>query len=172
MTPPGTVTMVRADDYPSHRRDLSFEGDPAMSEANKGDGQSGTRREPGGNLGPEDRAAFERRIAGLDKRLGDVRSRDAAEARAGRDRRTSSRGMAYGLRMASELVAAVLVGGLIGYVLDQWLGTTPWLFLPLVILGFAAGVRNVLRGYKKVQAEVAASTGGNIGRSVPDGDDV
>lgn len=136
-----------------------------MSEANKGDGPRGVP------LKPEDKAAFERRVAGLDKRLGDLKSRDAAEAKASSDRRMSSRGMAYGLRMASELVAAVLVGGLIGFALDQWLGTKPWLFLALFILGFVAGVRNVLRGYAKVQAEVAASTGGNIGKSVPDDDD-
>lgn len=136
-----------------------------MSDQNKGDGHRGS------HLSPEDRAAFERRVAGLDKRLGDVKSREAAGAEAARDRRLSSRGMAYGLRMASELVAAVLVGGLIGYALDQWLGTTPWLFLPMFVLGFAAGVRNVMRGYARVQAEVAARTGGDLGKSVPDDND-
>ncbi len=133
-----------------------------MSDANQGGGQRGS------NLSPEEKAAFEKRIAGLDKRLGDVKSRDASEAKASRDRRSSSRGMAYGLRMASELVAAVLVGGLIGYGLDYWLGTKPWLFLIMFIIGFAAGVRNVMRGYAQVQADVAKTTGGNIGKSVPD----
>lgn len=133
-----------------------------MSETNQGGGQRGS------NLSPEDKAAFERRVAGLDKRLGEIKSRDVAEAKASRDRRSASRGMAYGLRMASELVAAVLVGGLIGYGLDLWLGTTPWLFLVMFLLGFAAGVRNVMRGYERVQADVAATTGGNVGKSVPD----
>lgn len=133
-----------------------------MPEANQGGGQRGS------NLSPEDKAAFERRLAGIDKRLDDVKSRDAAEASASRDRRSASRGMAYGLRMASELVAAVLVGGLIGYGLDHWLGTTPWLFMVMFLIGFAAGVRNVMRGYAQVQADVAKSTGGNIGKSVPD----
>lgn len=128
--------------------------------------EGGDRR--GSNLSPEDRAAFERRVAGLDKRLSDVKARDAIEAKASRDRRMSNRGMAYGLRMASELVAAVLVGGAIGYALDHWLGTTPWFSFVLLILGFAAGVRNVLRGYEKVQADIKASTGGNIGKSIPD----
>lgn len=133
-----------------------------MPEANQGGGQRGS------NLSPEDKAAFERRLAGIDKRLDEVKSRDAAEASASRDRRSASRGMAYGLRMASELVAAVLVGGLIGYGLDHWLGTTPWLFMVMFLIGFAAGVRNVMRGYAQVQADVAKSTGGNIGKSVPD----
>lgn len=133
-----------------------------MPEANQGGGPRGS------NLSPEEKAAFERRIAGLDKRLDDVKARDAAEHKASRDRRSASRGMAYGLRMASELVAAVLVGGLIGYGLDQWLGTTPWLFMVMFLVGFAAGVRNVMRGYAQVQADVAKTTGGNIGKSVPD----
>ncbi len=133
-----------------------------MPETNQGGGPRGS------NLSPAEKAAFERRIAGLDKRLDDVKARDAAEDKAGRDRRSANRGMAYGLRMASELVAAVLVGGLIGYGLDQWLGTTPWLFLVMFLIGFAAGVRNVMRGYQQVQADVAKTTGGNIGKSVPD----
>ena len=133
-----------------------------MSEANQGGGPRGS------NLSPEEKAAFERRIAGLDKRLGDVKSRDEAEIKASRDRRSANRGMAYGLRMASELVAAVLVGALIGYGLDHWLGTTPWLFMVMFLVGFAAGVRNVMRGYVQVQADVAKTTGGNIGKSAPD----
>lgn len=133
-----------------------------MSEANQG----GDKR--GSNLSPEERAAFERRVAGLDKRLGDVKSREAAEHKASRDRSSANRGMAYGLRMASELVAAVLVGGVIGYGLDQLLGTTPWLFMIMFLIGFAAGVRNVMRGYAQVQADLAKTTGGNIGKSVPD----
>lgn len=133
-----------------------------MSDANQGGGQRGS------NLSPAEKAAFEKRLAGLNKRLGDVKSRDALEAKVSRDRRSSSRGMAYGLRMASELVAAVLVGGLIGYGLDHWLGSKPWLFLIMFIIGFAAGVRNVMRGYAQVQADVAKTTGGNIGKSVPD----
>ncbi len=79
--------------------------------------------------------------------------------------------MAYGLRMASELVGAVLVGGLIGYFLDQWLGTWPWLFLVFFLLGFAAGVLNVIRGFTRLQAEIKEATRGDIGRAVPDDED-
>ena len=81
------------------------------------------------------------------------------------------RGMAYGMRMAAELVAAVIVGGLIGYGLDYWLGSKPWLFLLFFVLGFAAGVLNVVRAYERMQKEIAARTGGRIGKSVPDDDD-
>ncbi len=79
--------------------------------------------------------------------------------------------MAYGLRMASELVGAVLVGGLIGYALDRWLGTWPWFFLVFFFLGFAAGVVNVTRAFTRLQEEIKVATKGNIGQSVPDDDD-
>ena len=79
--------------------------------------------------------------------------------------------MAYGMRMATELVAAILVGGLIGWALDRWLGTTPWLFLVFFVLGFVAGVLNVLRAYERMRKEIAAETGGRIGTRVPDDDE-
>jgi ATP synthase protein I len=43
------------------------------------------------------------------------------------------------------LVAAVVVGGLIGYFLDRWLHTKPWLLILFGGIGFYAGVRDVLR---------------------------
>jgi ATP synthase protein I len=60
--------------------------------------------------------------------------------------------------MATELVAAVVVGGGLGVGLDKWLGTWPWLFLLFFILGFAAGVLNVLRGYATITSQIAASS--------------
>ena len=53
--------------------------------------------------------------------------------------------MARGLRLSSELVAGVLVGGLIGWLLDRWLGISPWALIVFLLLGFAAGVLNVMR---------------------------
>ena len=76
--------------------------------------------------------------------------------------------MAYGMRMATELVASVLVGGLIGYGLDYFLGTKPWLFLVFFILGFAAGIVNLMRAYKRMQSEIEAETGGYLGEDLPD----
>ncbi len=54
-------------------------------------------------------------------------------------------GLARGLRLGSEFVAAILVGAGMGYLLDQWLQTSPWLMLILLLLGFVAGVMNVVR---------------------------
>ena len=127
-------------------------------------------RKPGrGELSPEERAAFESRV----DKLGDRLKKAKAEHEPGRQGGDTlqGRGMAYGFRMSSELVGAIVVGGLIGYALDQWLGTKPWLFLVFFVLGFAAGILNLLRAYRQMQGEIAAKTGGNLGKSVPDDDD-
>lgn len=115
--------------------------------------------------------SFDKRMRSLEEKLDKVHADKAAKDEAEDDARLHARGMAYGLRMATELVAAIIVGGLIGYALDQWLQTTPWLFLLFFAIGFAAGVRNVWRGFVRLQAEIAAKTGGNIGHAVPDDDD-
>jgi ATP synthase protein I len=127
-------------------------------------------RKPGrGELSPDERAAFEQRV----DKLGDRLKKAKAEHEPGRQGGDTlqGRGMAYGFRMSSELVGAIVVGGLIGYGLDRWLGTTPWLFLVFFVLGFAAGILNLLRAYQQMQGEIAARTGGNLGKSVPDDDD-
>ena len=127
-------------------------------------------RKPGrGELSPEERAAFESRV----DKLGDRLKKAKAEHESGRQGGDTlqGRGMAYGFRMSSELVGAIVVGGLIGYGLDRWLGTTPWLFLVFFVLGFAAGILNLLRAYQQMQGEIAARTGGNLGKSVRDDDD-
>lgn len=54
-------------------------------------------------------------------------------------------GLSRGLRLGSEFIAAILVGAGIGYLLDLWLKTGPWLMLVMVMVGFAAGVLNVVR---------------------------
>jgi ATP synthase protein I len=123
-----------------------------------------------GEMTPQERAQFEGRISDLGGRLGKVKAGRDAEAQADRDAEMRGRGMAYGMRMAMDLVAAVFVGGLIGWGLDWVLGTRPWLLLLFFVLGFAAGVLNVMRTYQQMQREFAARTGGNVGHSVPDDD--
>lgn len=61
------------------------------------------------------------------------------------------RGRALGLafRIGVELVAALIVGVGIGWLLDSWLGTGPWLFILFFMLGAAAGMMNVWRTVEK-----------------------
>lgn len=53
--------------------------------------------------------------------------------------------MARGFRLSSELIAGVLVGAVIGWGLDRLLSISPWGLIVFVLLGFAAGVINVMR---------------------------
>jgi ATP synthase protein I len=53
--------------------------------------------------------------------------------------------MARGFRLSTELVAGVLLGAAFGWVLDHLLGISPWGLIVFLLLGFAAGVLNVMR---------------------------
>jgi ATP synthase protein I len=53
--------------------------------------------------------------------------------------------MSLGFRVLSEFVAAIVVGALIGWQIDTWVGTTPWFLLIFLALGTAAGFWNVYR---------------------------
>jgi ATP synthase protein I len=62
------------------------------------------------------------------------------------------RGAADGMKLASEFVAGVLAGAGIGYLIDRIAGTTPFGLIVFLILGFVAGVLNVLRSVGKTGA--------------------
>ena len=62
--------------------------------------------------------------------------------------------MTAALRISMEMVAAVIVGGAIGWFLDRFFGTGPWLLLVFLVLGFAAGMLNAVRESQRVQAQV------------------
>ena len=57
----------------------------------------------------------------------------------------SGSAMAMAMRAGSEFVAAIIVGGFIGWLLDALLGTKPWLMIAFFFLGVTAGVVNVIR---------------------------
>ncbi|MDA1197817.1 MAG: AtpZ/AtpI family protein [Proteobacteria bacterium] len=54
-------------------------------------------------------------------------------------------------KLGTELVAAVLVGTIIGFILDTWFGTKPWLIIFFFFLGSAAGILNVIKAAKRMQ---------------------
>ena len=59
--------------------------------------------------------------------------------------------MGFAFKVGTELVAAVTVGTIIGFILDTWFGTKPWLIIIFFFLGSAAGMLNVIRTAKKMQ---------------------
>ena len=102
----------------------------------------------GKNDGDNDDAAMRAR---LDKLSADLAARRVtppdAEGRGGTrgDGGESGRAMASGLRGASELVAGILIGGFVGWQLDSYFGTKPWLSILFFMLGVAGGMWNVIR---------------------------
>ena len=54
-------------------------------------------------------------------------------------------------KLGTELVAAVIVGTIIGFILDNWFGTKPWLILIFFFIGVIAGILNVIRSAKNMQ---------------------
>jgi ATP synthase protein I len=72
-------------------------------------------------------------------------------------------GLSIAFRIGVELVAALAIGVGIGWVLDRWLGSSPWLLILFFVLGAAAGIMNVFR--------VARGYGGAVGYRKPGPDD-
>ena len=67
------------------------------------------------------------------------------------EKRGSFMGSAF--KLGTELVAAVAVGTIIGFILDSWFGTKPWLIIIFFFLGAAAGMLNVIRTANRMQKE-------------------
>jgi len=61
--------------------------------------------------------------------------------------------MGQAMKIAIELVVGIAVGGFIGKVLDNQFGTAPWLMIVFLMLGFAAGLLNIVRTARRLQAE-------------------
>ena len=91
----------------------------------------------------------------LSRRLKEQRRRmpDLAETDRGSG---DMNGMAQGLKIASEFIGGILVGAAIGYGFDRLFGTTPFGLIFFLLVGFAAGVLNVIRGVSTPGEKAAA----------------
>jgi ATP synthase protein I len=102
---------------------------------------------PAAGSGSQSDADLARRLDRLSRSLdAEQRERDAAEGL----RRSDTKGFSLAFRLASEFVAAIIVGTAIGWGLDKLAGTTPWGMIGFLLLGFAAGVLNVMRSAEKM----------------------
>jgi ATP synthase protein I len=106
-----------------------------MAEDTRGEGRDGSRS--------AEEAALSARLKHLGERLAQQGTSQPAEAEPGT--RSDPSALARGFRLSTELVAGVLVGAFIGWALDKWLGISPWGMIVFLLLGFAAGVMNVMR---------------------------
>ena len=64
---------------------------------------------------------------------------------------TSFMGSAF--KLGTELVSAVIVGTIIGFILDSWFDTKPWFIIVFFFIGSAAGILNVIRTARRMQKE-------------------
>ena len=62
-----------------------------------------------------------------------------------------SSNIGFAFKMSAELISAVAVGTIIGFILDNWFGTKPWLILIFFFVGVIAGISNVIRSAKNMQ---------------------
>lgn len=96
-----------------------------------------------------DEAALSERLGNLDQRLSKLRGHRKNETDqsgdGSGDGAARASAMARGFRLSSELIAGVAIGALIGWGFDRLLSTSPWGLIVFFLLGFAAGVINVMR---------------------------
>ncbi len=104
------------------------------------------REKTGEKSGPSRFSEEKQGLADLDKRLNNIRNQQAPPSGLGQ-RIKAPPGNVLGLafRVSVELLSALAVGTAIGWSLDLWLETGPWLMLVFIVLGGAAGILNVYR---------------------------
>ena len=93
------------------------------------------------------------RLESLDQRLDKLQQAEAKRTA----KRQPDASYQAGQLVLSQLVGCPLGGGIVGWLLDHWFGTKPWLMLVMLFLGFAVGIYNVIRisnaALRKTQGE-------------------
>jgi ATP synthase protein I len=103
------------------------------------------RRDDDRNEPPADEAALSARLQRLGERLGQHHPDRLTGNDPVQSATADSSALARGFRLSTEFVAGILVGAALGWLIDHWLGTSPWGMIVLLLLGFAAGVLNMVR---------------------------
>ena len=87
----------------------------------------------------------------LKTRLKIAKSKYKNKNQSDKENEKSSFGKAF--QLSTELVSAVLVATIIGFILDNWFDTKPWLIIIFFFIGVAAGIMNVVRSAKRMQKD-------------------
>lgn len=95
-------------------------------------------------------SALNNRLEELDAKLGHYRQQEQKGPQTSGGEGASASGLAMAWRLGSEFIAGVLVGGLIGYAIDTLFGIAPWGLIIFILLGFFAGMLNMLRSAGKI----------------------
>lgn len=103
------------------------------------------RGEEEGKPGPGDEADLSARLERLGARLGDANARRDGGGSASPRAASDMSGIGKAFRFSAEFIAGVIAGTAVGWAIDQVAGTTPWAMIVGLILGFCAGMLNILR---------------------------
>ena len=88
----------------------------------------------------------EQELDALGKRLREARGKTEDVSPESEDKnQPAANALSLAFRVGVELVSALAIGVAIGWLLDQWLDTRPWLMLVFIFLGGGAGILNVYR---------------------------
>jgi ATP synthase protein I len=125
-----------------HQRGI-VSGLRSMAEGTEGGG-NGNR-----DMSSSDEAALSARLGSLDQRLSEIRdgrkTMTDQPGSGGGDGSARASALARGFRLSSELIAGVVAGALIGWGFDRLLSTSPFGLIVFLLLGFVAGVINLVR---------------------------
>ena len=112
---------------------------------------AGAEKQSGREQNGRDAGTIRQRLDSLGEQLAEAKSRHAPAP--GPEPQGQGAALGQALRLGIELVAGVAVGGFIGWWLDRFLGTAPLLMVVFLGLGAAAGIMNVVRTAKRMQAD-------------------
>ncbi|MDI6837432.1 MAG: AtpZ/AtpI family protein, partial [Rhizobiaceae bacterium] len=113
---------------------------------------------------------LEERRKRLAAELAERKQEAGIEEAAEKSAEQSRKGYAQAMKLSSEFISAIVVGALLGYLFDRFVGTAPWGMIVLLLLGFCAGVLNVLRSAGMVSTPHPADRAAQAKNERQDGD--
>jgi ATP synthase protein I len=126
---------------------------------------AGAVEKPGRGQSDRETETIKRRLHDLEDKVRDARARHAPASSQAQDRGSA---MGEALKLATEMIAGVGVGGFVGWALDRLFGTAPILMVVFLVLGAAAGILNVIRSAQRRQEAAGPLPGKDL---PPDDDD-
>lgn len=132
---------------------------------------TGRDGEDGGKPGSGDEADLSARLKRLESRLGEASSRRDTQARAGSRGSSDLSGLGKALRFSAEFIAGIVAGFGVGWAIDNVVGTSPWGMIVGLLLGFAAGMLNIMRAAGELNRRPRSGRSPGDASERSDGDD-
>lgn len=98
-----------------------------------------------GETGQDQASPKDSRLSSLDERLDRIKQEEAVREKARMSAESQRVIKSAGMRILSDLIGMPLGAGIIGWFIDRVAGTTPWVMLVMLFLGFGLAVRSVMR---------------------------